>query len=42
MKLPSGARAVVDVAKLCDYCLSPDHPRGRHKARGFVNQRFGS
>jgi|GEM_PF-2721604 len=33
MKLPHGAHAVVDIARLRDYCLSPDHPRGRHKAR---------
>jgi hypothetical protein len=25
----------VDVTKLRDYCLSPAHPRGRHKARVF-------
>lgn len=35
MKLPNGDRAVVDQAKLSDYCLDPDHPRGRHKARVF-------
>ncbi len=35
MKLPNRVQAVVDVAKLRDYCLSPDHPRGRHKARVF-------
>ena len=32
MKLPEAERAVVDIAKLRDYCLSPFHPRGRHKA----------
>jgi hypothetical protein len=26
----------VDLAKLQDYCLSPDHSRGRHKARVFA------
>ena len=36
MKLPNGDRAVVDDAKLADYCLSPTHPRGRHKARLFA------
>jgi hypothetical protein len=36
MKLPNGERAVVDLAKLRDYCLNPDHPRGRHKARVFA------
>ena len=29
------ASVVVDTAKLRDYCLSPTHPRGRHKARVF-------
>jgi hypothetical protein len=33
--LPNGDRAVLDVRKLEDYCLSPSHPRGRHKARVF-------
>jgi hypothetical protein len=37
MKLPNGDRAVVDIAKLRDYCLNPDHPRGRHKARVFAS-----
>ena len=36
MKLPNCERAVVDVAKLRDYCLSAAHPRGRHKARVFA------
>jgi hypothetical protein len=36
MKLPNGELAVVDDAKLMDYCLSPTHPRGRHKARLFA------
>ena len=35
MKLPNGDKAVVDDAKLTDYCLNPTHPRGRHKARTF-------
>lgn len=35
MKLPNGERAIVDVEKLRDYCLSLDHPRGGHKARVF-------
>jgi hypothetical protein len=34
--LPHGDRAVVDIRKLEDYCLSPSHPRGRHKARVFL------
>ena len=36
MRLPNGDSAVVDLRKLRDYCLSPDHPRGRHKARVFA------
>ena len=36
MKLPNPARAVVEIEKLRDYCLSSSHPRGRHKARVFV------
>ncbi|MDR3793274.1 MAG: hypothetical protein P4L03_07830 [Terracidiphilus sp.] len=35
MKLPNGESAVVDIRKLRDYCLSPIHPRGKHKARVF-------
>ena len=35
MRLPNAARAVVDLRKLRDYCLSELHPRGRHKARVF-------
>ncbi len=35
MRLPNGDRALVEIAKLRDYCLSPAHPRGRHKARVF-------
>jgi hypothetical protein len=37
MKLPNAIQAVVDLAKLRDYCLDPVHPRGRHKARVFAN-----
>ncbi len=36
MKLPNADRAHVDGRKLREYCLSPDHPRGRHKARVFA------
>jgi hypothetical protein len=32
-KLPNPEKAVVETRKLRDYCLSPEHPRGRHKAR---------
>jgi hypothetical protein len=34
-RLPNGERTELDVRKLTDYCLSPNHPRGRHKARVF-------
>jgi hypothetical protein len=36
-KLPNSENAVVEVRKLRDYCLSPEHPRGRHKARVFAS-----
>ena len=36
MRLPHADRAVVDIEKLRDYCLNPEHPRGRHKARVFA------
>jgi uncharacterized protein DUF6883 len=36
MRLPNGERAIVDLRKLRDYCLNPDRPRGRHKARVFA------
>lgn len=35
MKLPNGDHAVVEDAKLLQYCLSPTHPRGKHKAKLF-------
>ena len=35
MKLASGDAAMVDIDKLRGYCLDPEHPRGRHKARVF-------
>lgn len=35
MKLPYAERAVVDAAKLRDYCLNAAHPRGKHKAKVF-------
>ena len=34
-KLPNPENAIVDMRKLHDYCLSLEHPRGRHKARVF-------
>ena len=36
MKLPNGSRAIVDIRKLRDYCLNPDSPKGRTKARVFA------
>jgi hypothetical protein len=36
MKLLNPERAVIDEAKLRDYCLSGTHIRGRHKARMFA------
>ena len=36
MRLPNGEQAIVDSIKLRDYCLSPTHTRGRHKARVFA------
>jgi hypothetical protein len=35
MKLPNGQTAIVEIAKLRDYCLNLAHPRGRDKARVF-------
>ena len=36
MKLPNGTRAIVEIEKLSNYCLSSQHPEGRHKARVFL------
>ncbi len=35
MRLPGASVAVIERRKLEEYCLSFDHPRGRHKARVF-------
>lgn len=35
MIVPNADRAFVDDAKLLDYCLDPQHLRGRNKARLF-------
>lgn len=35
MRLPRAGFATLDRSKIADYCLSPTHPRGRHKARVF-------
>ena len=37
MKLPNAQRAVVEIEKLRDYCLSTTHPRGKHKAMVFAS-----
>jgi hypothetical protein len=37
VKLPNGDKAIVELAKLTEYCLDPAHPRGRHKARVFAS-----
>ncbi|CCQ62670.1 DUF6883 domain-containing protein [Crocosphaera watsonii] len=33
--LPYVDNAKVDIRKLRDYCLNPDHDHGKHKARLF-------
>ena len=35
-KLPNGARALIPMEKLTDYCLNPGHARGKDKARVFA------
>ena len=35
MRLPNAERAVVDIGKLRDYSLNPQHEAGKHKARVF-------
>ena len=36
-KLPNGENAIVPMEKLVGYCLNPDHPRGKDKARVFTS-----
>jgi hypothetical protein len=36
MKLPHAEVAVINLIKLRDYSLNPNHPRGKHKARLFA------
>jgi len=36
MRMPGGEVAIVDLDKLTGYCLNPEHPRGKHKARVFA------
>jgi hypothetical protein len=40
--MPGGEHAIVDLEKLTAYCLSPQHPRGKHKARVFAALGFGA
>lgn len=40
MKMPGGDAAIVDRQKLTGYCLNPEHPRGKHKARVFATLDF--
>jgi hypothetical protein len=35
MRLPHADRAEVDLRKFSEYCLSPTHPVGKHKAAVF-------
>jgi hypothetical protein len=35
MRLPGGDKAIIEAEKLTGYCLNPEHPRGKHKARVF-------
>ena len=35
VQVPNAERAILDIRKIAEYCLSPVHPRGRHKARVF-------
>jgi len=36
MRIPHAENATVEIRKLRDYCLNPEHPEGKHKARLFV------
>jgi hypothetical protein len=38
MKLSNPENAVADVRKLRDYCLNPEHPRGKHKAPSLLRR----
>ena len=37
MKIPNAERAVVDIRKLREYCLDPQHHKGKHKACLFTS-----
>jgi hypothetical protein len=36
-RLPNGEHALIPMEKLTAYCLNPDHPRGKDKARVFAS-----
>jgi hypothetical protein len=36
MKIPNAESAFVDIVKLRDYSLNPEHKEGKHKARVFA------
>lgn len=36
MFVPNAEKAIVDINKLRDYCLNPNHAVGKHKARIFA------
>jgi hypothetical protein len=36
MRVPHADRAEVDIRKLREYCLNPQHDEGKHKARVFA------
>ncbi len=35
MNLPNAKEAIIDDRKIKHYCLNPEHPRGKHKAKVF-------
>lgn len=36
MQMPNAEHAEIDIRKLRDYCLNPEHSEGKHKARLFA------
>jgi hypothetical protein len=36
-KVPNADRALIPMEKLLDYCLNPEHPRGKDKAYVFAS-----
>lgn len=37
MLIPNSENAIVDIRKLRNYCLNPEHDDGKHKARLFFS-----